>query len=154
VAELLETLGATTSAAMPPPPSPRAPANLVHARSCYDHLAGEIAVAIFDRLMADAHLAEADHNLVITPPGVELLTSLGVDLAAISKARRPLARACMDWTERKHHLGGCAGRALFDAFEASRWIRRDRQPRTIHLTDAGRNALYENFGWRSRARQY
>jgi DNA-binding transcriptional ArsR family regulator len=147
VAELLETLGASTSAVMPLPPAPRAPANLARARSCYDHLAGEIAVAIFDRLVADEHLAEVDHGLVVTPQGVERFASFGVDVAAMTSARRPLARACLDWTERKHHLGGAAGRALFDAFQTSGWLRRGRQPRTIHLTDTGRKALHENFGW-------
>jgi DNA-binding transcriptional ArsR family regulator len=146
VAELLEALGASSSNVMPSPPAPRAPANLAWARSCYDHLAGEIAVAVFDRLLADEHLAEVDHGLVITPTGVERFASLGVDVAAMTSAGRPVARACLDWTERKHHLGGAAGRALFDAFQTSGWIRRGRQPRSIHLTDTGSKAFHENFG--------
>lgn len=152
VAELLEALEAGAAVVMPPPspppPAPRAPASLVRARSCYDHLAGELAVAIFDRLVADGHLAEADHGVVITPTGVEHFASLGVDVDELTRASRPLARACLDWTERRHHLGGSAGRALFESFQSRGWIRRGRRPRSIEVTDAGRDALHDSFGWR------
>jgi DNA-binding transcriptional ArsR family regulator len=145
VAELLEALGASAAAVMPP--APRAPSSLVRARTCYDHLAGEVAVAIFDRLVADGHLAELDHGVAITPAGIERLTSLGVEVAELADAKRPQARACLDWTERRHHLGGAAGRALFEAFRGRRWLRRGRRPRSVEVTDAGRKALWANFGW-------
>lgn len=145
VAELLEALGAGASVVMPPPP--RAPATLVRARSCYDHLAGEVAVAIFDRLMADKHLADRRHQLVITPAGVGRFASLGVDVAGLARLDRPPARACLDWTERRHHLGGSAGKALFEAFQAKGWLHRGRQPRSVEVTEAGRRALRADFGW-------
>jgi hypothetical protein len=87
--------------------------------------------------------------VVITPAGIERFSSFGVDVAALAATRRPLARACLDWTERRHHLGGSAGRALFESFQSSGWIRRGRRPRSIDVTDAGRDALHDAFGWRS-----
>jgi DNA-binding transcriptional ArsR family regulator len=145
VAELLEALGAGASGVMPS--GPRAPARLVYARSCYDHLAGAVAVAIFDRLVADGHLAERDHGLTVTPAGVGRFASSGVDVAALGGGTRPVARACLDWTERTHHLGGSAGRALFEALQARGWVRRGGQPRAVDVTDVGREALRATFGW-------
>jgi DNA-binding transcriptional ArsR family regulator len=148
VAELLEAVEAKASAVMPPPPRPRAPASLIRARSCYDHLAGELAVTIFDRLVADRHLVEADHGVEITPAGVERFASLGVDVAALRGTTRPLTRVCLDWTERKHHLGGSAGHALFESFQSKGWIRRGRRPRSIDIPEAGRATFHKTFGWR------
>jgi DNA-binding transcriptional ArsR family regulator len=147
VAELLEAVEAGASVVMPGPPAPRAPASLVRARSCYDHLAGELAVAIFDRLVDDGHLTGVDHGVTVTAAGVERFASLGVDVAALATARRPLTRACLDWTERRHHLGGSAGRALFESFQSSGWIRRGRHPRSVEVTTPGRAALQKAFGW-------
>jgi DNA-binding transcriptional ArsR family regulator len=145
VAELLEALGANAAAVMPA--SPRAPASLARVRTCYDHLAGELAVTIFDRLVADEHLVEVDDRLVITPAGTEHFASLDVDVAAISNGNRPLARPCLDWTERMHHLGGSAGRALYESFQSHGWIRRGQRPRSIEVTAAGRDELHRRFGW-------
>ena len=143
VAELLEALGASTVTS--PPAGPNAPASLVHARTCYDHHAGELAVAIYDRLLTTGHLTDNDGHLSVTPGGMEFLASIGVDTNAISGSRRPKARSCLDWTQRRHHLAGAAGRALLDALFANRWIRRGNRPRSIRLTPAGRRAVAERF---------
>ena len=145
VAELLEALGANAAAIMPA--SPRAPASLTRVRTCYDHLAGELAVTIFDRLVADEHLVEVDDRLVITSAGTEYLASLGVDVAAIRNGNRPPARPCLDWTERTHHLGGSSGRALYESFQSRGWIRRGQRPRSVEVTSAGRIELHRRFGW-------
>jgi DNA-binding transcriptional ArsR family regulator len=142
VAELLETVGAATATVMPPPP--RAPHHLAVARTCYDHLAGALAVAVFDRLVTDGHLVHAGSDLTLTAAGVERLSSLGAHVAVTS---RPLARPCLDWTERTHHLAGDGGRALLDAFFANGWLRRGHRPRSVELTTPGREAFASHFGW-------
>lgn len=143
VAHLVELLGATVTPN--PAPRPSAPAALAYARTCYDHLAGELAVQVYDHLVAAAHLHEDDDRLVLTLSGVELLASVGVDVEAIRSSRRPKARRCLDWTERRHHLAGAAGAALLDALLANRWVTPGPQPRSLRVTNAGREAIAEAF---------
>ena len=144
VAQLLETLGATPTPIAAPRPS--APAALAFARTCYDHLAGELAVQIFDHLVAQAHLHDSDERLVLTPSGLELFEKIGVDTQAIRSSRRPKVRRCVDWTERRHHLAGAAGAALLEALLANRWVIRGPQPRSLRVTSVGRTAIAGIFG--------
>lgn len=143
VAELLETLGATPT--LTAAPRPRAPAALAFARTCYDHLAGELAVQVYDHLIAERHVHETDDRLVLTSSGQELLDSIGVDTEAIRSSERPKARRCLDWTERRHHLAGAAGAGLLDALLANRWVTQDPQPRSLRVTNAGKKAITEIF---------
>jgi DNA-binding transcriptional ArsR family regulator len=141
IAELLESLGAVD---VPPPrdaSGPRAPSDLQYVRSCYDHLAGHLAVRIYDHLLAKGHLRRSDYHLTITPSGRALLSELGVDLNAVRSASRPLARSCLDWTERRHHLAGAAGAALFQALLTRKWLVRGSRPRSVRITDAGQRGL-------------
>lgn len=147
VAELLEGLGAVR---LPEPwstaPSSRAVPELTRARACYDHLAGELAVEIYDRLLAGQQLRLADQQLTITPSGEALLAGLGVDVGPLRRAKRPVARSCLDWTERRHHLAGGAGAALFNVLLARRWIVQGSRPRSIRVTQAGKHGLDRAFG--------
>jgi DNA-binding transcriptional ArsR family regulator len=147
IAQLLETLGATPSPT--PAPRPSVPAALAFARRCYDHLAGELAVQIYDELVARAHLREGDEQrLVLTRSGAELFETIGVDTRSIGSGRRPGARRCLDWTERRHHLAGAAGAALLDALLSNRWVVQGPRPRSLRVTDAGRKALEGAFALR------
>lgn len=147
VAELLETMGAAAPDVAPVPT--RAPHALAVARSCYDHLAGSLGVAIYCSLEADGHLVDEGDRTSITPSGDERLAGLGVDVDALRAGRRPVARSCLDWTERSPHLAGAAGAALFDALLRRRWVRKAAQPRAVTVTDAGRRELEREFGWRT-----
>ena len=142
IAELLESLGAVD---LPSPPrdagGPRAPSDLQYARSCYDHLAGQLGVRIYDHLLANGHLQRSDEHLTVTPSGRALLSELGVDFNAVRGASRPLARSCLDWTERRHHLAGAAGAALFQALLTRKWVVRGSRPRSVRITDAGQRGL-------------
>ena len=148
VAAMLEALGAADSPERrSAAPGPQAPSDLIYARSCYDHLAGTLAVRLHDRLLADDHLrSDDDGRLVLTVSGEALLAGLGIDTGALRRAARPTARSCLDWTERRHHLAGAAGTALFDASLARRWLVRGARPRSIRVTDAGQRGLHERFG--------
>jgi DNA-binding transcriptional ArsR family regulator len=140
VAGLLETLGMTE---VPGPPTPRPPPALAYARTCYDHLAGELAVAIYDGLVAGGHLVDGEYP-ALTSSGTSFLAGIGVDLESARSPGRPQARRCLDWTERRHHLAGTAGQALLDALLTNRWVVSGRR-REVRVTDRGRRELAHHF---------
>ena len=117
--------------------------NLAFARTCYDHLAGTLGVALADA-MTGAGLLTWDHGLALTAPGVDRLTALKIN--TMGTGRRPALRSCLDWTERRPHLGGAVGAALCrHAFEVG-WIVRVGTGRAVKVTPAGERGLAEAFG--------
>ena len=141
IAELLENLGANATT----PDDPKAPADLAHVRTCYDHLAGELAVRIYEQLVADAHLSDEDGQVIITKSGYDLFRSVGADVEAIVTAKRAKARPCLDWTQRRHHLAGAAGKELLKAFMSNNWVRPGNKPRSIRITETGRSGIAKTF---------
>ncbi|UOM36091.1 helix-turn-helix transcriptional regulator [Acuticoccus sp. I52.16.1] len=148
-AALVESLGVFAARPVGPKrvPGPRDPA-LRRARVCYDHLAGTLAVSLFDCLVADGVFVRADDAVSLTPHGARRLSTLGIDIAALRGAKRPLCRACLDWSERRHHLAGALGGALLASFVERHWVRRVTGTRSIIVTPAGERALRETFGVR------
>ena len=122
---------------------------LRHARTCYDHLAGEVAVAMADRLVERGHLEFSSDGGVLTEDGAAFLRKLGVEL---DPARTPaktgpiFCRPCLDWSERRPHIAGAVGTAICRACFAQGWIRRIDGTRAVSLTPAGRQALRKAFG--------
>jgi DNA-binding transcriptional ArsR family regulator len=119
------------------------------ARSCYDHLAGQLGVAITEALENRGLIAApgASSRLYdVTPSGHRWFADLGIDVEAIHRRRQPLARRCLDWTERRHHLAGMVGSALFARLETLDWLLRDRETRVVRLTELGGHKLRETFG--------
>ena len=107
------------------------------ARMCYDHLAGERGVEMFDTLVR-RELIEGGSSPSMTPAGRAFFSDFGVDIAALEASRRPVCRACLDWSERRHHLGGALGAALLNAFMKRNWaVRRDG--RVIQLSPHAMN---------------
>jgi DNA-binding transcriptional ArsR family regulator len=144
VAALLESMMAFA----PVPVAPRTTNvsfDLRFARTCYDHLAGTVATALYDRLAADGTLDVTSEDVTLTPAGAKRLQSLGIDTDTLTQGRRPLARACLDWTERRHHLAGGLGASLLDHFRAYNWVSPRNAPRALRLTTAGREALASHF---------
>ncbi|WPB93708.1 ArsR/SmtB family transcription factor [Streptomyces malaysiensis] len=138
---------------------------LRRARTCYDHVAGALGVALLAALLERGVLeggdgrfhpeaAEGDRlsapgndtTYRLTEPGRAALAAFGVDADGLVAGRRPLIRYCVDWTEQRHHLAGALGAALTDRLFALDWIRRDGRRRVVHLTDAGRTGLERTFG--------
>lgn len=120
-------------------------AALARGRTCYDHLAGRLGVAITDAL-CDRRLVEIVDGVSLTSAGAGWLAELGVDVPALRATRRPLLRTCLDWTERRPHLAGGVGAALRQNFLAQAWIEPGSTPRVMIVTELGRRELPEVLG--------
>ena len=123
------------------PPKTSAPKAMREARTCYDHLAGRVAVQIYDFMQAEGWL-EADGS-ALTPYGREQFLTLGVSLSA--HPRRKACCACLDWSERRFHLGGEAGAALLIHLESKGWIQRVAGYREVVVTASGKSAVQRLF---------
>lgn len=122
-------------------PVPRTPAYLRYARTCYDHLAGELAVNLYEFMLKDKWL-ETD-GTALTPDGKSHFQNLGAVLN--SRPRRKSCCPCLDWSERRFHLGGDAGSALMTLFLQKEWVARTPGYREVNVTDSGRTALSRLF---------
>ena len=124
--------------------SPREPA-LRKARVCYDHLAGDLGVLVFDSLDRRRWLRSGGAMLELTPDGQRFCRDFGIDVDALARERRPLCRACLDWSVRRHHLAGALGAAVLKRCLSLGWARRAKGSRVVVFSDAGERALRERF---------
>lgn len=129
--------------------SPREPA-LRRARVCYDHLAGELGVAVLDSLKERNALRTEATPWTLTPRGRKLLEDFGIELDTLERGRRELCRPCLDWSMRRHHLAGAAGAALLQRCLELGWARRAKGSRVVSFTPAGERALRERFPLKGR----
>ncbi len=118
--------------------------DLRHARVCYDHLAGQAAVRLFGALCERNWLRCSPRGIATTPEGEAWFGRMAVDVDSLRAKRRPLCRACLDWSERRLHLAGSLGAALLDRLLALRWARRDAGTRAISFSPRGA-AFLENL---------
>ncbi|WP_054704319.1 winged helix-turn-helix domain-containing protein [Bacillus sp. JCM 19041] len=144
VAELIEKLGTIA------PPvqitSLRQSNRLKHirfARTCYDHLAGELGVKITEALLQKAFIEESNKHYVVTARGKEWFLDLGIDIRNAQLNRRIFAKPCLDWSERRHHLSGWLGAALAKCFFDQGWMTKAEESRAVYLTTKGVAALEE-----------
>jgi DNA-binding transcriptional ArsR family regulator len=141
IATALEALANVAHAALAQPAAPRTartvPLEMRYARTCYDHLAGELAVQVFERLLARGWLTARDDALDATALGVAQFAHWGIDVASQRQRRRRFACHCLDWSERRPHLGGALGAALLDSFRAQGWIEAAGKPRVLRITVPG-----------------
>jgi DNA-binding transcriptional ArsR family regulator len=138
VAQLLESLMgvAFRTGSLRLRTGPHEPA-LRKARVCYDHLAGELGVFMYEGLHERRVLAGGGEGLRVTRSGRVWLGDLGIDAEAMAAQRRPLCRPCLDWGERRHHLGGAVGAALLQRFFELRWAGRAKGSRVVSFTPRG-----------------
>ncbi|PKR58971.1 MULTISPECIES: ArsR/SmtB family transcription factor [Thalassospira] len=119
---------------------------LRRARVCYDHLAGDMGVALFDGL-SKRKLIKTDLNgVALTDAGVDFANGFGIDLAALRQNRRPLCRECLDWSARQSHLAGSFGAALLDRFYDLGWARRMSESRIVRFSAEGEQKFRELVG--------
>lgn len=116
------------------------------ARTCYDHLAGQLGVEVLDVFVQRRWLVARGEDYRLRPDGERRLVALGVDVDGARIARRHFARTCLDWTERRPHLAGALGAALCDSFFREGWVRRQRSGRGLVVTGFGASQLAEELG--------
>lgn len=146
VAQLLETLMgvAYRTGSVRLRSSPREPA-LRAARVCYDHLAGEKAVLLFESLQKKRLIVSRSGELELSEKGRAFFRDFGIDPAAITSGRRPLCRTCLDWSMRRSHLAGTLGAALLKRFFDLGWAHRSRGSRVVTFTALGELKLSQQF---------
>jgi DNA-binding transcriptional ArsR family regulator len=114
-------------------------------RMCYDHLAGFVGVGITEELTRRRLIAPRDQTYRVTRPGESWLEAFGVDVAALEMKRRKLATQCLDWSERRPHVGGALGAALADRMLQDGWFARRRAQRSLVVTEKGWRELSARF---------
>ena len=132
---------------------PSTPSRLRAARTCYDHMAGTVGVALHDRFKAMGWLSagltgsdDTNDAYGVTLVGGKAFETLGVDLEAARTLRRRFAYACLDWSERRPHIGGALGAALLKVALKRKWVTQDLDSRTLGVTSLGRREMLTRFG--------
>ncbi len=128
---------------------PNTPNRLRNARTCYDHMAGTVAVALHDHFVELGWLSTdaADGTAYdLSGEGVIVLGKLGIDIETTRNLRRRFAYACVDWSERRPHIGGALGAALLDVARKRRWVVQDLDSRALRVTAVGKREMQRRFG--------
>jgi DNA-binding transcriptional ArsR family regulator len=123
---------------------PREPA-LRRARVCYDHLAGDLGVGLFDAMRANKWIAVDGHDVTVPKTGRSAFAAFGVDVAELETLRRPLCRTCLDWSVRRSHLAGTLGAAILDRVFELGWAKREKGSRVVDFSPAGERAFMAQF---------
>ncbi len=128
---------------------PSTPTHLRWARTCYDHMAGEVAVALHDRILHNKWISKthrAGGGYEVTPAGTRALATHGIELEVVNRSRRRIACACLDWSERRPHLGGALGAALLQAALQHQWVLKDLDSRVLRVTKRGEREFFGRLG--------
>jgi len=127
--------------------TPSTPSRLRTARTCYDHIAGSLGVLLHDTFASQGWLATHDDQIYdLTDAGASAFEALGIDVGQCRQMRRRFAFACLDWSERRYHIGGAIGSELLKVSLKRRWVRQDLDGRALSVTDLGRRELLARFG--------
>lgn len=121
-------------------------AALRDARVCYNHLAGEKGIALFQGMLARGFVRETDQDVTLTDAGAEFLTGFGVDIDRLKRGKTPLCRPCLDWSARRSHLAGSVGRAMLTQMHTLGWAHRVEGTRVVKFTPKGEAAFAQTFG--------
>ncbi len=148
VAKMLESIKAVAALETPARHQPRSAKDdaLRFARTCYDHLAGRLGVAIADALVAKRFIVLSDEGGELTKAGVRFLVKFGAQLHEKSVGRRIFCCACLDWSERRYHVAGLVGAEIWRRCLELGWVARQRDTRAVKLTPAGKRGLRDTLG--------
>jgi len=116
------------------------------ARTCYDHIAGRLGVALADALTRGGHIVLTEDGGMVTPAGEQLLSGFGIPLEEVRQGRRTFCRPCLDWSERRPHLAGALGAALAGRCFDLGWVARIRDSRALKISPRGERGFAEVFG--------
>ena len=146
VGQMLEGIMAVAGAQTRPLRPTRIEDEMRLARTCYDHIAGRLGVALADRLTGDGHIAFLPDGGEVTASGYDFLSGFGVALADCRPARRIFCRPCLDWSERRPHIAGRVGALLCEQLLSLGWVKRRANTRSLEITRQGRDGLAARFG--------
>jgi DNA-binding transcriptional ArsR family regulator len=113
-----------------------------YCRTCYDHLAGKVGVMINESLIKKGFLKSAHNAYELTVSGEKFFDKLEIDISSLKSMRRPFARPCLDWSERKHHLAGALGAALLEKMLSEDYLKKSRNSRAVVVTTKGQRYLF------------
>jgi len=142
---MLESIKVVAAIEVPPRRHPRSAKDdaLHFARSCYDHLAGQLGVAVTDALVAMGHIVLTEEGGEVTSAGESFLSTFGADLKP--RTRRIFCQPCLDWSERRYHIKGLVGARILDRLLELGWLKCVSGGRALQLTSSGRAGLSETF---------
>lgn len=147
IADLLERMDEVDLPETVPPKRPAPGRDISYARSCYDHLAGRLGVALHDTCVDNGWVVRRGDDALLTDDGrVFFRSRLDVDIASLEALRRPMLRIDLDWTERRDHLAGSLPAALLTHMLDQKWLTRRTEKRILRLTESGRGQLNDVFG--------
>lgn len=147
VGQMLEGMMVVASAGTPPTRFGPRDAAMRMARTCYDHFAGRLGVAIADALVDRGYLLLTDDGGTVTPTGDMFFGRIGLDLEG-ERNHRPFCRPCLDWSERRYHLAGTLGARIASACFDDGWVKRKPQSRIVEITTLGRRKFRDVYGLR------
>jgi DNA-binding transcriptional ArsR family regulator len=124
---------------------PKDPA-LRHARVCYDHLAGDLGVQMFDSLVRQRFVRRDEASVSLSPKGERFVADFGIDLTKMRSTRRPLCKTCLDWSARRSHLAGTLGSAMLTRMYQLKWANREAGSRIVRFTPNGERQFQALFG--------
>lgn len=116
-----------------------------YCRTCYDHLAGKVSVALTDSLLRQKIIVDSKNNFEISKKGQSWFSGLGINVDELKQERRSFLRPCLDWSERRHHIAGSLAAAFLDIMLSADWMRRTKNSRALIITAKGEKKLYEYF---------
>ena len=145
VAYAIEAMASLIPPATPQKKNPEKHSPIKHCRTCYDHLAGKIGVAVTESLLEQNIILDSDAKFEVSPEGVKWFSDFGINLEDLKKQRRLFLKPCLDWSERKNHIAGSLGVSLLDKMIADDWLRRTKDSRVIQITGKGEKELFRYF---------
>ena len=139
VARMLESIKLVAAIETPPRYSPRSARDdaLRFARTCYDHLAGQLGVVITEAVIGKGYIILTDEGGEVTDAGARFFAAFGADLTSRSRSRRTFCRPCLDWSERRYHVAGLVGSEILRRCLELDWLVRERDTRAVRVTSAG-----------------
>jgi DNA-binding transcriptional ArsR family regulator len=146
IAQMIELMGVIAGEVASPAWRVRIDTRLKTARTCYDHIAGQLGVALAEALQRAGYLRLGEGAGEVSAGGRAFFRDLGIDIEAAGRNRRAFCRPCLDWSERRDHLAGAVGAALCDHCLARGWTLRERDTRALLITPSGRDAFRDIFG--------
>jgi DNA-binding transcriptional ArsR family regulator len=118
---------------------------ITHCRTCYDHLAGKVGVAVAESLLEQKIILDSDNKFDVSPEGIKWFSDFGINLEELRKQRRLFLKPCLDWSERRNHIAGSLGASLLDKMITEDWLRRTKDSRAIQITGKGEKELLKYF---------